>query len=330
MHARRLAVLTAAGALLLSACADDPTQSLTSSEPAFARGRATVDAAISRHVVRDPGPAIQEHMAEINARLAARGANVRVETAEILLAPDAPATMGTTIYANNRTHHLPYFWVPGDERREADGNKLTYLVDESESYAYTRTSGGAPTYLGDAFDSTFTPWTALRCGKLDLVRRPDTGADPTIVDEDEDNPDPEEENPFLADIVVGGFMLLDPGVLGVTYSFLFVDDDGNLTDIDGDGRFDTALAEIWYNLGYYWHPDDPNAMDAVDLQSVAIHENGHALGIGHFGKIFVTNANGKLHFAPEAIMNAAYVYPQQQLKGTDKASYCGNFADWPA
>ena len=145
---------------------------------------------------------------------------MRIEVAEILLAPDAPATMGTTVYANNRTHHLPYFWVPGDERRLADGNKLTYMVDGRSLGAYTRASFPATEDLGDYFDSTFTPWTALRCGNLNLEKREYTGSDPTIVDDGVGEW-------WLADIVVGGWMPLPSGVLGVTYTYTFVDENGD-------------------------------------------------------------------------------------------------------
>jgi hypothetical protein len=324
MHRVRLPAIALAGALLFGGCADDPTTGLTSSDPSFAkRGvKGRVSHSITNQAVGEIAPFFEQGMAQMNADFAARGEPIRIAFAEVLLAPNAPVEMGTTIYANDRTKQLPYFWVPGDPRREADGTNLTYLVDESHSFAFTRQSFPAATYLGDYFASTFAPWAALPCGNVDLVRRPDTGLDPTVVDDGAGMW-------WLADIVVGGWLPLPEGVLGVTFTSWFINPDESPTDIDNDGRADTAFAEIWYNLGYYWTGDDPNATDAVDLQSVAIHENGHALGIGHFGKIFQTNANGKLHFAPLAIMNAAYFEPMQQLKGTDKASYCGNFASWP-
>lgn len=321
MHPVRLAS-AASALLLLAACAEAPTTTLSVSGPEEARARARNAVSISQAVVADPVPIFEARMADINEQLAASGQTLRVAQADLLLGPDAPVEMGTTVYANDRTKHLPYFWVPGDTRREADGNNLTYLVDESHAYAYTRASFPGVEYLGDRFDSTFAPWIALPCGNLNLVRRPDTGLDPSIVDDGAGMW-------WLADIVVAGWMPLPSGVLGVTYTFTFVDENGDPTDIDGDGRADTAFAEIWYNLDYYWAGDDPRATDAIDLQSVGIHENGHALGIGHFGRIFMTNANGKIHFAPRAIMNASYFEPMQQLKGTDRASFCGNFASWP-
>jgi len=51
--------------------------------------------------------------------------------------------------------------------------------------------------------------------------------------------------------------------------------------------------------------------------------------MGHFGKIFRTESNGVIHFAPRAVMNAAYGGVLQTPQGTDNASFCSNFARWP-
>jgi hypothetical protein len=62
---------------------------------------------------------------------------------------------------------------------------------------------------------------------------------------------------------------------------------------------------------------------------VALHESGHGLSQGHFGKAFGTDANGKIHFSPLAVMNAAYSGVQQDLKGSDNAGHCSVWASWP-
>ena len=49
----------------------------------------------------------------------------------------------------------------------------------------------------------------------------------------------------------------------------------------------------------------------------------------HFGKLFRTDANGKLHFTPRAVMNAGYTGIQQQIGKTDNAGHCSNWANWP-
>lgn len=62
---------------------------------------------------------------------------------------------------------------------------------------------------------------------------------------------------------------------------------------------------------------------------MALHENGHALGLGHYGKVLVTTNNAKLHIAPRAVMNAFIFDALREPLGTDNAGYCGIYARWP-
>ena len=73
------------------------------------------------------------------------------------------------------------------------------------------------------------------------------------------------------------------------------------TDIDNNGKSDTAIREIYYNDNFYWAVDGSH----YDVETVSFHEVGHGLSQGHFGDIFRDGA-GHLHFAPYAVMNAAY------------------------
>ncbi|MDH3735275.1 MAG: hypothetical protein OEU54_17220, partial [Gemmatimonadota bacterium] len=125
------------------------------------------------------------------------------------------------------------------------------------------------------------------------------------------------------DIIHGGFIGLPPGVLGVTFPFIWVDGNGP-TDIDNDGNFDYAFAFIFYNSAFPWAIDGN-----FDVETVALHEAGHGLGQGHFGKAFGTIANGKIHFAPRAVMNAAYSGVQQSPAGTDNGGHCSIWGSWP-
>ena len=104
-------------------------------------------------------------------------------------------------------------------------------------------------------------------------------------------------------------------MLGVTFTFTWI----AAPDV-------VALKEVWYNDDFTWSNDGSGG---IDIESVALHENGHALGFGHFGRIFITNGNGKLHVAPRAVMNASYLGPVREPLGTDKASFNNVYGNWP-
>lgn len=271
-----------------------------------------------------------ESMQDLNEKFAEQGLDVRLAYAEtVTKKTGADLASGQTIYANDRQKRLDAQWVPGDARRNADGNNLTYLVDQTWLPANFGTSNeidGEP-----AIDTSFDTWnTVKKKSKLDIVKVPDTGAQPSSFFVGGD--------PFLADISEIGFLpgiffdiIVGPGasqnVLGVTFTSVFVDDDGNPTDINNDGYADIAFKEVWYNDNFLWTTDANGT--GTDIETVALHENGHALGFGHFGKIFGTNGNNKLHVAPRAVMNAVILGTQRDLLGTDKASYKSVYGNWP-
>jgi hypothetical protein len=67
----------------------------------------------------------------------------------------------------------------------------------------------------------------------------------------------------------------------------------------------------------------------IDVETVALHEAGHGLSQDHFGKAFVTSSNGKLHFAPLAVMNAGYTGIRHTIDQADLAGHCSIWAQWP-
>ena len=116
-------------------------------------------------------------------------------------------------------------------------------------------------------------------------------------------------------------------ILAITFPFIFTDDAGNPTDIDRNGEFDTAFNEIYFNDAFPWGIDVSTF--PFDVETVALHESGHGLSQAHFGKIFRTDANGLLHFAPFAVMNAAISRQEHELTGTDLAGHCSLWGSWP-
>ncbi len=186
-----------------------------------------------------------------------------------------------------------------------------------------------------AIDSALDTWQANRClKKVDIVKRADSGADPDIFDSffgfggfgD----------PFLADIVEAGWLpraffeaVGGPGggrgILAFSVTFIFTDDAGVPTDVNGDNRLDTALNEVYYNntfgdpagdrAGNPWGIDV--LLPGIDVETVALHENGHSLGIGHFGP------------PPAAVMNPVYAGIRHSPLAVDSAGMCSVFSSWP-
>jgi hypothetical protein len=269
-------------------------------------------------------PAVLAQMQQINNQLRAMGLNIAVEEIHLI-------TIGQGRPAN-RIHQSGLRWVANDPRRLADGENITYLVDQSDG---ATASGLTSAQTEAALDSALATWDAHKClNKVDIVKRADSGADPDIFDAFFGFGG--FGNPFLADIVEAGWLpkaFFDAvggpgggdGILAFSVSFIFTDAVGNPTDINGDNYLDTALNEVYYNNNFGdpggSRPGNPwginIALPGIDVQTVGLHENGHSLGLGHFGP------------PPDAVMNPVYAGIRQSPLATDSAGMCAVWASWP-
>lgn len=269
-------------------------------------------------------PAVLAMMNSINNQLSAQGLNLAVEAIEFF-------TIGEG-RPSNRIHQQPFRWVPNDPRREAQGIDITYLVDQSDG---ATASGLSNAQTETAIDAAMTTWDnnkALK--KVDIVKRADSGADPDIFDAffgfggfgD----------PFLADIVNAGWLpraffeaVGGPGggrgILAFSVTFIFINPDGSPTDINGDNYLDTALNEVYYN-DTFGDPGDDRAgnpwginipLPGIDVETVALHENGHSLELGHFGP------------PPPAVMNPVYAGIRQDPLPADESGMNAVWSSWP-
>ncbi|HEX7297063.1 MAG TPA: hypothetical protein VF251_15015 [Pyrinomonadaceae bacterium] len=244
-----------------------------------------------------------------------------------------------TIVANDRK---PDTWWPqfveNDPRREGRSS-ITYVVDQSDGSALTWLPGLAvlPNSTTEAvIDLSMGEWQLdPGCNGPAIVKVADSGDNIDVAD---DIGFGRPRGNSIADVTHGGwinsrfFDIIAPGgsayVLGVTISFVFLDQNGDPTDIDDNGRADTAFMEIYYNRGFAWA--QPGNDDNADIESIVKHEAGHALGLSHFGKVFLTKNGSEIediHYAPRAVMNAVYVSPFPDLTGTDKAAFCRIWAN---
>lgn len=321
-----------------AACADVPvpTSSLAPTEASDARAAASTT---DENIVYSP------FLAQINADLAASGVSYRVGAAELRIAADGWNNVTSTVLvANDRARGFGAEWVKGDPRR--DGRiGVTYAFGSNTAIApTTRDPNGAnvrlvtPAEQTAYIDEAMSAWRNIVCSSKPITKVAiPAGTDPDILDQLVRGQAPSANYAQPADIVQSGwqpaswFRALAGGtagnsIIGVTLSYGFVDNAGNFTDIDRNGKADLSLSEIYYNDRYFWGNGAPNV---VDFYSILTHESGHSLGLGHFGKVFITKKDASdgisiadVKYAPYALMNAVYVTGRNEIAGTDESSFC--------
>lgn len=181
-----------------------------------------------------------------------------------------------------------------------------------------------------AIERAATTWKNASCSELELYRESNLPIPIGIVAGILGFPSAQG---YIADVNHAGWMppsffgLLAPGgenfILGVTFTFLLIDGEGNTIDTNNDGKLDVALREIYYNNNFIWSDGA-----GLDVETVALHEMGHGLSQEHFGKAFVKKKGG-FQISPRAVMNASYSGVQTSLTGTDNAGHCSIWGNWP-
>ncbi len=284
--------------------------------------------------------AIQNMMARVNAKLAADGANYILAVVEYLTAGDSEAQGRTVIFSGLGNKQLGHHWVPGDARRTwgGPGTSISFINDLADG---ATASGLTAVQTNAAIQNAMQTWQDVTCSTIPLFNFGSFNFDFGLVQ-------------FIfgfggvngvaADITHAGWLpgpffdaSIFPGasafVLGVTFTLIFIDPTqpgSPPTDIDNNGKLDTALREIYYNDDFDWVIDQnvPGVPD-FDVETVAMHEAGHGLSQAHFGTAFFDAGLGQLHFSPRAAMNAAYSGIQQDVTMTDNAGHCSIWAQWP-
>lgn len=318
-------VLSAAALCLVSACTDTTI-------PVQPSGALRAHSAVAS--ARDDGqltivdPTIAEIQA--NAEWPEPGEDMVVATVELLhdvqALHDAPATL---ILANDRLRLLPSGqWVPNDPRRGGRrGLTWGYVgfnpigVGKFDPALNSVRAATAPELTARIVEG-MNAWESRQCSSAPITRLfPGGPATPDIF-----------QVGWVPRTVMPLFQ--NAGILGLARTFIFVDPVSRApTDIDGNGLPDVARVEIYYNAHRIWSDNGP--IGTIDMYSVIAHESGHAFGLNHFGKVFVTRNNvtytaagqpiidvKDIKYAPKALMNAVYVMGRTDIMGTDHSAFC--------
>jgi len=287
---------------------------------------------------------VSPFLAQLDARLAASGSNLRIAKAEFIVDTANYQPTSQTLIANDRARGIRIEWVAGDPRR-AGRVGVTYVFDPRQGFApFTRNPDGSGLRqltvpeLDTFLEEGMTAWRDQTCSVAPVAAATlPAGVDPDLLDNIFLGSDGGRPYVQVSDIVQGGWQApsfftafagaAGNNIIGVAFTFWYVDGAGNPTDVDGDGNRDTGLVEIYYNSRFAW--GNSGALNVVDLYSIIAHETGHAMGLAHFGKVFVTKrdaGNGisiaDIKYAPKALMNAVYVTGRNEIAGTDVSSFC--------
>jgi hypothetical protein len=274
----------------------------------------------------DTATELANMMEAVNINLAAQGANHRVMQVEAIVNQGADQAGITVIAKNVGNKRLGAQFVPFDPRRSWStagdvagvSDSITHTIDTVDGVP----SGGITTEpeATGALRNSMATWDGVQCSDMPLVEVGNGG-----------------DLGYVAALNgLGGSFLVDAdvmqagwgdinfagGILAATFTLVFVDGNG-VTDVDNDGYSDTAFREVYYDPSWTWSVDG----SAFDIETIALHENGHSLSQGHFGSIVIGKKG--LRANPRAVMNAIYGGELRSLKGTDNGGHCGMWANWP-
>jgi hypothetical protein len=300
----------------------------------------------------DEPTAVSPRIAEINAALASTNSKVRLAKAELLVSSTWNHANATVLFANDRARGTGAEWVKGDPNRGGNLGVTYQVASQLGSRPIVINSDRATASLASfalldqQIEEAMSAWRGQKCSAAPITRVAiPANTDPNFVDQFFSGQPTSGNYVQTADIVQGGwksaqffrnigqFFYNDPSVgnniIGITFTFDYIDENGQPTDLDRNHKEDIGLAEIYYNNNFVWDNSALVDLRVVDFYSIITHETGHSLGLGHFGKVFVTTkdaADGitlsEIKYAPYAIMNAVYVAGRNELAGTDNSSYC--------
>ena len=281
----------------------------------------------------------------VNAQLEARGENIRLSHAEFVVSTAGGYdTMKIVFFKNTGNKQLGHHWVPNDPRGGTGTTDILYVTDTVDGVANCGDGCSIDSVTTTAaIDAGMASWNAIECSSLPITN---IGALPLDLGLVQLLVGFGGADGFLVGgITHGGWLPKEffeviggpgggDGILGVTFTFIWVDDDTGLpTDINRDGKADAALREIYMNNNFKWEIGNGMGTGWFDIEAVMNHEQGHALSQGHFGSISLM-PSGKVVWTPkdgDNVMLAAISSNQlfEGFQGSDIGGHCSIWSSYP-
>eukprot|EP01083_Nonionella_stella_P152384 488364_1 len=236
---------------------------------------------------------------------------------------------GTEYLSSNPHCRQSAQWVPNDDRRH-DDNGLDFFVHIDDTQIPSSLN---QTEVITAIKNAVHTWDTIPCSKnkFDLIisdeyKGKDVGYAEYLMSGGQSG-----LNRTVRDIVFGGFVpsnLFGDGsetVGAATVLFDFED------QIMYENQGEISSAEIYFNNNFSWGILEESVNGIFDIETVALHELGHALSQSHFhppGKI-ISSANGmKPNDANDVVMAPLYFGVNHDLAGVDIGGHCSEWANW--
>jgi len=306
---------------------------LAASVPMLALGALT---AVAAENYRDIG---------VNAKLEAMGSKLRLSHAEFSVSREGSFdTVRTVFFKNTGNKQLGHHWAADENLAGFPSTSIFYVTDTVDGAANDGMGGSIDANVTTSqIDAGMAAWDAIGCATLPIVNGGAVPLDLGLV-EDLVGGFGSSGLTLVGGVTHGGWLPWEffeiiggpgggNGILGVTFTFIWTDDDGNPLDSNSDGKIDTALREIYMNNNFAWEIGNAQGTGVFDIVAVMNHEQGHALSQGHFGSI-IRNGAGKLVWTPkdgDNVMLAAISSNQlfEGFQGSDIGGHCSIWADWP-
>ena len=302
---------------------------------------------------------------KVNDALEAQKAEVRLLSAEVMSRGRSGHHHRKMHWRKATFKRMDAEFVPFDTRRPWSGpsdgkvDDITFAIDQTD--AVPSKGGLTAAQTTGAIRRAMAKWDSVRCSGLVLREVPADSSAGVVAWVLAGMPGGAPR--IQADILHAGFRLSGwsalPKVVGImvhddiiaaTFTFVGTDGNGNIVDLDNNDKADIGFQEIYYNADKTWKIDgrgrrgddddgdrrgrnrghgDRDSEEAYDVETVALHEAGHALSLEHYGTV-VARSNGRMDAKPEAVMNPVYTGTLQHLTKADVAAHCmGGWKTWP-